>query len=302
MTVPIIHVDTFVEKGLQGNAAAVCVLPGPAESSWMQSIAHEMNVSETAFFYRESDGFHLRWFSPLVEVDLCGHGTLAVAHVLREEGYFRQQQTARFITRSGLLKASLQGERIELDFPSLPQHETSPPPELRQALGVSMKYVGTDGHDYLVELDSEETVRSLRPNLYLISQIQARAVIVTSRASSIGYDFVSRVFAPRLGIDEDPVTGSAHCCLGPFWMAKLRKKELIAYQASARGGMLRLRIDGERLYLSGKAVTAGRGKSGSPSPVPSPSATILKELHDRSAIAEIPSPVLVSSTLRRHAS
>jgi PhzF family phenazine biosynthesis protein len=141
MTVPVIHVDTFVETGLHGNAAAVCVLEGPANSSWMQSIAHEMNVSETAFFYPESRGFNLRWFSPLVEVDLCGHGTLAVAHVLREGGYFRRQRSARFSTRSGLLTAHLQGERIELNFPSLPQHETSPPPELGQALGVSMTYV-----------------------------------------------------------------------------------------------------------------------------------------------------------------
>jgi PhzF family phenazine biosynthesis protein len=147
MTVPIIHVDTFVEKGLLGNAAAVCVLPGPAEASWMQSIAHKMNVSETAFFYRESDGFHLRWFSPLVEVHLCGHGTLAVAHVLREEGFFRRQQTAQFITRSGVLTACPHGERIELDFPALEQRETVPSPELRHALGVRMKYVGTDGHD-----------------------------------------------------------------------------------------------------------------------------------------------------------
>jgi PhzF family phenazine biosynthesis protein len=268
MDVRIIHVDTFVEDGLQGNAAAVCVLSGPAESSWMQSIAHEMNVSETAFFYRETDGFHLRWFSPLVEVDLCGHGTLAVAHVLREEGYFRRQQTARFITRSGLLTARLQGEGIELDFPSLPQHETSPPPELRQGLGVSMKYVGTDGHDYLVELDSEDTVESLVPDFYVLSKIQARAIIVTSQASSAEYDFVSRVFAPRLGIDEDPVTGSAHCSLGPFWMAKLRRNELIAYQASARGGVLHLRMNGSRVCLSGKAVTVSTGMLNTPLTTP----------------------------------
>lgn len=264
MTVPIIHVNTFVEKGLQGNAAAVCLLPGPAESSWMQSIAHEMNVSETAFFYQQSDGFHLRWFSPLVEVDLCGHGTLAVAHVLREEGYFRRQQIARFITRSGLLMARLQGEWIELDFPCLPQNETSPPPELRQGLGVPIKYVGTDGHDYLVELDSEETVKSLAPDFYVLSKLQARAIMVTSQASSAEYDVVSRVFAPRLGIDEDPVTGSAHCYLGPYWMAKLQKKELVAYQGSARGGVLHLRMNGPRVYLSGKAVTVSTGTLHSP--------------------------------------
>ncbi|HTK87232.1 MAG TPA: PhzF family phenazine biosynthesis protein [Nitrospiraceae bacterium] len=257
MTVPIIHVDTFAENGCRGNAAAVCVLPGPAEPLWMQSIAYEMNVSETAFFYRGPDGFNLRWFSPLVEVDLCGHGTLAVAHVLRQQGYFTDQPTAHFSTRSGLLTAQLQGEWIELNFPIFSHQETAPPLELSQALGVPLKYVGTDGEDYLVELQSEDAVRSLRPDFNVLSTIQARAIIVTSVASSTEYDVVSRVFAPRLGIDEDPVTGSAHCCLGPFWMAKLRKKELIAYQASARGGVLRLRLNGERLNLSGKAVTVG---------------------------------------------
>lgn len=255
MTVPIIHVDTFVENGFRGNAAAVCILPWPGYPSWMQSIAHELNVPETAFFYHGTNGFNLRWFSPLVEVDLCGHGTLAVTHVLRQQGYFTGQPAAHFSTRSGPLTAQLQGEWIELDFPSLLQHETAPPLALRKALGVPLKYVGTDGHDYLVELDSEDTVRSLRPDFDVLSTIQARAIIVTSVASSIEYDVVSRVFAPRLGIDEDPVTGSVHCCLGPFWMAKLRKKELIAYQASARGGVLRLRLKGERVYLSGKAVT-----------------------------------------------
>lgn len=263
MEISIIHVDTFVEEGLQGNVAAVCILPGPAEPAWMQQVAREMNVSETAFVYRQSDDFHLRWFSPLVEIDLCGHGTLAVAHALREDGHFTRQQMARFMTRSGLLTARVQGEWIQLDFPSLPQHEITPPLELRHALGVPLKYVGTDGHDYLVELDSEGAVRSLRPNFHLLSTIQARAIIVTSQASSMNYDVVSRVFAPRLGINEDPVTGSAHCCLGPFWMTKLRKKELIAYQASARGGVLRLRLNGERVSLSGKAITSKR----SPLPV-----------------------------------
>jgi PhzF family phenazine biosynthesis protein len=258
MTVPIIHVDTFVEKGLLGNAAAVCVLRGPAQASWMQSTAHKMNVSETAFFYRESDGFHLRWFSPLVEVDLCGHGTLAVAHVLREEGYFRGQRIARFVTRSGVLTAGLDGERIELNFPTLDQHETVRPAELRHALGVKMKYVGTDGHDYLVEVDSEETVRSLRPDFDILSTLQARAIIVTSHASSTDYDIVSRVFAPRLGINEDPVTGSAHCCLAPFWKARLKKNELVAYQASACGGILHVRLEDDRVYLGGKAVITAR--------------------------------------------
>ncbi|WP_447983545.1 PhzF family phenazine biosynthesis protein [Nitrospira sp. Nam74] len=254
MTAPIIHVDTFVEKGLLGNAAALCVLPGPAEASWMQSIAHKMNVSETAFFYRESGGFNLRWFSPLMEVDLCGHGTLAAAHVLREDGYFRRRQTARFFTRSGLLTARVQGDWIELNFPALHHHKVTPPVGLRQGLGVPLKYVGTDGHDYLVEVESEDIVRSLKPDFFLLSAIPARAIVVTSRTSSPRYDMVSRVFAPRLGINEDPVTGSAHCSLGPFWKARLNKKQLVAYQASARGGVLRLRIEDDRVYLTGKAA------------------------------------------------
>ena len=162
------------------------------------------------------------------------------------------------LRRSGLLTARLQGERIELDFPALDQHETVPPPDLRQALGVTMKYIGTDGHDYLVEVHSEETVRSLHPDFDMLSTIQARAIIVTSQASSTDYDVVSRVFAPRLGINEDPVTGSAHCSLGPFWKARLNKKELVAYQASQRGGMLHLRLEGDRVYLTGKAVITAK--------------------------------------------
>lgn len=256
MEVTHMYVDTFIQNGLRGNTAAVCELSGPVESSWMQLVAHEMGVSETAFFYQESTGFNLRWFSPLVEVDLCGHGTLAVAHVLREQGYFTRQPAAWFFTRSGLLTARLRGDMIELNFPALHQQQIAPPHELRQALGVPMKYVGTDGHDYLVELESEDTVRSLRPDFEMLANIPARAIVVTSQASSTEYDVISRVFAPRLGINEDPVTGSAHCCLGPFWMAKLRKNELIAYQASVRGGVLHLRLTGSRVSLSGKTVTS----------------------------------------------
>lgn len=253
-----IRVDTFVDGPGSGNAAVVFALPSPRETAWMQQIAYNMKVSETAFFYPVPDGFHLRWFSPLVEVDLCGHGTLAVSQVLYEEGYFQWQSTARFHTRSGLLIARLQDEQLELDFPAFDQHATDPPPDLRLALGVPLKYVGTDGHDYLVEVHSEEAVRSLRPTFDILSTIQARAIIVTSQASSTAYDFVSRVFAPRLGINEDPVTGSAHCTLAPFWMTRLNKHELVAYQASARGGLLRLRLEGKRVFLSGRAVITAR--------------------------------------------
>lgn len=250
-----VRVDTFVDGPRSGNAAVVFALPSPRETAWMQQIACNMKVSETAFFYPTHDGFHLRWFSPIMEVDLCGHGTLAAAHVLRETGYFTTHSTARFVTHSGVLTARPQADWIELDFPTLAQQATIPTPELVKALGTPFVYVGTDGDDYLVELESEDDVRSLRPNIHLLSTVRARAIIVTSRASSPRYDIVSRVFAPSLGIDEDPVTGSAHCCLGPYWMAKLHKPELIAYQASSRGGLLHLRMHDSRVLLSGKAIT-----------------------------------------------
>jgi PhzF family phenazine biosynthesis protein len=254
-----VRVDTFVDGPGSGNAAVVFALPSAQETAWMQQIAYDMKVSETAFFYPTHEGFHLRWFSPIIEVDLCGHGTLAAAHVLREAGYFTTHSTARFVTRSGVLTARPQADWIELDFPALAQQATIPTPELVNALGTPFVYVGTDGDDYLVELESEDAVRSLRPDIQLLSTVRTRAIIVTSRATSSRYDIVSRVFAPSLGIDEDPVTGSAHCSLGPYWMAKLRKRELIAYQASSRGGLLHLRMRGSRILLSGKAITVLNG-------------------------------------------
>lgn len=260
MGVPLFQVDAFTDKPFAGNPAAVCVLPTPRDAGWMQQVAQEMNLSETAFVHRQGDGYHLRWFTPTVEVDLCGHATLASAHVLWEEGYVRPEAQARFYTRSGLLTAERRGDWVELDFPTEPAAQTTAPPPLAKALGVPPIHVGKNRFDYLVEVDSEKTVRDMTPDFSLLAAIPSRGVIVTGPATSPGYDFVSRFFAPRVGIDEDPVTGSAHCCLGPFWRDRLGKDEFVAYQASARGGVVRVRLRGNRVVLGGQAVTVLRGE------------------------------------------
>ena len=260
MGVPIFQVDAFTEKPFKGNPAAVCILSGPCSSDWMQNVAKEMNLSETAFLYKQEDGFSLRWFTPAVEVDLCGHATLASAHILWEEGQLRLQGQARFHTRSGLLTAERRADQIELNFPATPDEPVSIPPGLLEGLGVNPEYVGQSKFDYLVEVDSEESVRKIRPDFNLLKTLPIRGIMVTSPASSYGYDFVSRFFAPREGINEDPVTGSAHCTLGPFWSKRLGKKELVAYQASERGGVLHVRVAGDRIYLGGQAVTILRGE------------------------------------------
>jgi PhzF family phenazine biosynthesis protein len=256
----IFQVDAFTDRPFAGNPAAVCVLPVPREDQWMQQVASEMNLSETAFLIRQADGYHLRWFTPAMEVDLCGHATLASAHILWEQGYLEPDASARFYTRSGLLTAERKGQWIELDFPAEPEAQSTGPAELAQALGVTPTHVGKNRMDYLVEVDSETTVRSLTPNFTLLENIPTRGVIVTSLATTPGYDFVSRFFAPRAGINEDPVTGSAHCYLGPFWNTRLHKDELVGYQASARGGVVRVRVTEKRVYLGGQAVTVLRGE------------------------------------------
>jgi PhzF family phenazine biosynthesis protein len=219
-----------------------------------------MNLSETAFLHRQQDGFALRWFTPAVEVELCGHATLASAHVLWEAGLLPPQEQARFHTLSGLLVATRIADGIELDFPATPDEPAKAPAGLVEALGVMPQYVGKSEFDYLVEVDSEEAVRSLRPDFALLKTLTVRGVMVTSPADSSEYDFVSRFFAPGAGIDEDPVTGSAHCCLGPFWSLRFGKNEFVAYQASERGGIVRVRVEGERVHLGGKAVTVLHGE------------------------------------------
>jgi PhzF family phenazine biosynthesis protein len=256
----IVQVDAFTDTPFRGNPAAVCVLPAPRDERWMQEVAREMNLSETAFLHGAPDGWSLRWFTPTVEVSLCGHATLASAHVLWEDGRLPRDLQARFHTKSGLLTADRRGDWIELDFPARHAEPASPPAGLAEALGAKPLYVGKNQLDYLVEVDSEATVRRLAPDFAALAKLPVRGVIVTSLAAPGDYDFVSRFFAPGSGIPEDPVTGSSHCALGPFWSARLGKSELLAYQASARGGVIRVRLAGDHVKLGGQAVTVLRGE------------------------------------------
>jgi PhzF family phenazine biosynthesis protein len=260
MALPIIHVDAFTDRPFTGNPAVVCLMSAIRDDAWMQQVAREMNLSETAFLLRSGDEFGLRWFTPTVEVDLCGHATLASAHVLWQLGLLASTNQARFQTRSGVLTAEKKGNWIEMNFPATLAEPTAPVQDLELALGVKPTYVGRTRFDYLAELDAEDTVRALRPDFAALRQLKVRGLIVTSRASTPGHDFVSRFFAPAAGIDEDPVTGSAHCCLGPFWKQRLGRDDLIGYQASARGGIVRTRCVGDRVHLSGQAVTIARGQ------------------------------------------
>jgi PhzF family phenazine biosynthesis protein len=260
MTIPLIQVDAFTAEPFAGNPAAVCLLPEAREPRWMQNVAREMNLAETAFVRADADGFGLRWFTPAVEVDLCGHATLAAAHALWEAGLLDPAVAARFHTASGLLTAKRQGTWIELDFPATPEQTVAPPAALLEGLGVVPSYVGRSRFDYLVEVDGEQTVRRLRPDFRRLRELDVRGVIVTGRSHGQGDDFVSRFFAPGAGIDEDPVTGSAHCCLAPFWSRRLGKETFVARQVSARGGVLKVRLAGDRVMIAGQAVTVLRGE------------------------------------------
>ena len=224
MTIPIYQVDAFTDKPFSGNPAAVCLLPKPFDAAWMQNVAQEMNLSETAFLLKEEKGFNLRWFTPETEVELCGHATLASAHILWENNILNLNEQARFNTHSGLLTAKHTGADIELNFPAIPEEQEDIPSQIAEALGVIPKYFGQSKFDYLIEVDSEETVRNMNPDFHLLKTVPARGVIVTAITESPDYDFVSRFFAPAVGIDEDPVTGSAHGCLGPFWSKRLGNK------------------------------------------------------------------------------
>ncbi len=257
---PLIQVDAFTEKPFAGNPAAVCLLDKPADEGWMQRVAQEMNLSETAFLVPRNGGFDLRWFTPVAEVDLCGHATLAGAHVLWEEATLAPNEAARFHTKSGLLTCTKKDGWIEMDFPASKVEGAAPPNALVEALGITPKYVGKTPFDYLIEVGTEEIVRAIEPDFALLAALDVRGVIVTSASDGPDCDFVSRFFAPGHGINEDPVTGSAHCALGPFWGARLKKKEVTGYQASARGGAVRVRLNGERVDICGKAVTVMKGE------------------------------------------
>ena len=255
MTQTIYQVDSFTSQPFAGNPAGVCILGGSANEAWMQAVAREMNLSETAFLVPQMNGFNLRWFTPAAEVRLCGHATLASAHILWKKGILQKDERAQFHTLSGLLTADLCGDWIEMDFPARPAEPVQPPMGLIEALGTEARFVGRNADDYLVELENEDVIRNLKPDITALGKLKVRGTIVTARSEHPQFDFVSRFFAPAVGVNEDPVTGSAHCCLTPYWALKLGKKEMTAFQASARGGILHVKMAGERVRLSGQAVT-----------------------------------------------
>lgn len=232
----------------------------------MAKVAREMNLSETAFLVPETTdpgAWQLRWFTPSIEVALCGHATLASAHALWEEGHLAPHAEARFHTKSGLLTCTRVGHWIEMDFPATFVEPADAPDQLAEAIGAEFKFIGRSKFDYLVEVADEATLRGLTPNHFLLRQLPVRGIIATAIADTSNqgnYDFVSRFFAPGSGIDEDPVTGSAHCALAPYWSARTGKHSMTGYQASERGGIVRVRHADQRVFLSGQAVTILRGE------------------------------------------
>jgi len=260
MDAPIFVVDAFASREFTGNPAGVCLLPRPASKAWMQRVAAEMKHAETAFLSPTAGGFRLRWFSPTTEVDLCGHATLASAHVLWETGAVPLRGEARFFTRSGPLTAVRRAPFIELDFPADPCTEVNAPALLKEAIGGKFRFVGQNRFDYLIELDSPQHLRTLKPDFEKIAAVGGRGVIVTSRSDLRGFDFLVRFFAPASGVPEDPATGSIQCALGPYWSDKLDKKRVRSFQASARGAVLEAEPAGDRVHIYGRAVTVLQGK------------------------------------------
>jgi PhzF family phenazine biosynthesis protein len=259
-----LQIDAFADRPYTGNPAAVCLLEDERDAHWMQAVAAEMNLSETAFVRPAASDFELRWFTPAVEVDLCGHATLAAAHALWSEGAVGSDDEIRFRTRSGVLTATRRGDLVELDFPATrpmaAELDEARVRELGDVLGVAPQRVGRSAFDLLVEVESDRVLRAARPDFPRLVEFSDRGVIVTCRSADPRFDFLSRFFAPAVGVNEDPVTGSAHCCLGPYWSERLGKPEMAAFQASARGGVVRVRVSGERVFLAGRAVTVFRGE------------------------------------------
>lgn len=252
-------VDAFTDRAFSGNPAAVVLLDGWRRSEWLASVAMEMNLSETAFLAPREGGFDLRWFTPRVEVDLCGHATLASAAALAHTSQLADGATVEFSTRSGILPVTRDGSRFRLDFPVTPEQPAEAPEGLPQALGISAAYVGKSGFDYLIEVEDARVVREMSPDFRRLARIPSRGIIVTSRSDRPEFDFISRFFAPAVGIDEDPVTGSAHCCLADFWSRRLGKTRMTAFQASARGGIIELELRGSRVILAGHGVVVAEG-------------------------------------------
>ena len=255
MGLPIYVVHAFTDRPFAGNPAAVCFPPAPPSDSWMQQVAAEMRLSETAFVTPAEDGYRLRWFTPTVEVDLCGHATLAAACVLWETGRLGPGNQARFHSRSGLLTMDQGPMGMTMDFPARPAEPCREWGDLPAVLGAQARFIGRNGMDGLVELEDEQAVRTLQPDFALLAQYPVRGVIVTARSDDPDYDFVSRFFAPRAGVPEDPVTGSAHCTLIPYWSARLGKRKLYAKQRSRRGGELWCEDNGDRVRISGRVAS-----------------------------------------------
>lgn len=259
MPIEIVQVDAFTSKPYRGNPAAICLTEGPQDEDWMRDVAREMNLSETAFLYPISGGYNLRWLTPVSEVDLCGHGTLATAHFLLDTGRESEDSPIRFKTRSGWVSAEKVDDWIELDFPNYSPKECQPPAGLLEALGVEAVYVGEYPKAMLVRVASEAEVRNLKPDLSGLQEIDLPKVCVTAKADSAEVDFVSRLFAPKIGIPEDPVNGNSHTALTPYWANELGKRTMISHYASARGGEIRVRLEGDRVKIGGQAVTVMKG-------------------------------------------
>ncbi len=258
--IPVYIVDAFTKQPFKGNPAAVCIMPSVLPDDRMQAIAYEMNCPETAFVVKQNDGFLLRWFAPLQEVDLCGHATLATAHILYEHQNISKHEKIKFYTKSGLLTIIYRDDTIIMDFPKEEAYGCTIQQWIIDALGARPVYTGKNRMDYLVEVASEREVIEMNPDFITLKKMDSRGVIVTAKSSSKDFDFVSRFFAPGLGVNEDPVTGSAHCCLGPYWQKKLQKNVFTAYQASHRSGIVNVEVDESRVYIGGKAVTILSGQ------------------------------------------
>lgn len=259
-TIPLFLVDAFADQPFRGNPAGVVLLEAPADAAWMQKVAMEMNQAETAFIVPLENGFNLRWFTPTVEVKLCGHATLASAHILWKVKKVAKDEVIAFDTLSGWLYCHRRDSLIELDFPAKVMEPCDEPAGLLAALHLKEGAFFSNGMDYLVVVQEEATVRVLKPDMGLLAQVPCRGVIVSAASIKSDVDFVSRFFAPASGVPEDPVTGSAHCALGPYWAQVLGRTVLVGYQASPRGGTVQAEVKGDRVLLRGQAITFMKGE------------------------------------------
>jgi len=262
--IDLFQVDSFASSPFKGNPAAVCLLDAPAEPDWMQQVAAEMNLSETAFVSRrtQDSSWDLRFFAPLAEVDLCGHATLAAAHVLWETQLLSLEENAVFHTKHDeLIATSLAQKReIKLVFPLTPVEPVAEALCYQEAIVHPVRFAGKSCFDYLFEIDSATALRDLKPDRAKLAELDCRGVIVTARSDRAAYDVESRFFAPRLGIEEDPVTGSAHCAIGSYWKEKIGQSDLLGHQASKRGGDLRLSVGEDTVDIFCQAVTVVKGQ------------------------------------------